>query len=147
MATVVDTRVAYRDATWSSTTQDSLIRLLSKLTREAGWNEGERGEEVHALAQVVERWAANDATQVLLHESPCGPLRSKDPKFADASVAVWEADCPGCGELLGWAIETPPIPRTFFTWLDPDGERRIDECPHCHHDLPDGDLTKQERHL
>lgn len=144
MATRDDTRVAHRDATYSVHTQERLIRLLSKLTREAGWNEGERGEEVQALADVVERWDANDATEVFFDDSPNGPLRSKDPKFVDASIAVWEADCPGCGELLEWAIQTPPIPMTIYSWFDPDGEgQAILHCPHCDEELPEGDLTKK----
>lgn len=72
-------------------------------------------------------------------------LVTGDPKYADRDAVVYDAPCPACGHRLEWLIETPPIPMTLFSWLDPDGEgQRIQECPSCDEVLPDGDLTKEE---
>jgi hypothetical protein len=71
-------------------------------------------------------------------------LLCDDPTYADRSITVYKAQCPECKYALEWAIEMPPIPMTFFSWFDPNGEgERIHFCPRCDHELPDGDLTKQ----
>ena len=51
--------MTYRDSTYSAKTQELLRELLGELTTRP-WNEDER---VHALAEVVERWDANEATE------------------------------------------------------------------------------------
>lgn len=66
---------------------------------------------------------------------------SPDPTYADRSIVVYDAICPTCEYGLEWAIETPPIPMTLFSWLSDEGER-LDECPKCGSPLPEGDLTK-----
>lgn len=64
------------------------------------------------------------------------------PFFADGSISTYKAACPCCGYALEWAVETPPIPLTLFSWFDPNGEgQRITECPSCETVLPEGDLT------
>lgn len=64
------------------------------------------------------------------------------PTFVDRDIAMYDAICPTCEHPLEWAIETPPIPLTLYSWFDPNGEgARIDECPYCGSDLPEGDLS------
>lgn len=68
-----------------------------------------------------------------------------DPKYVDRDTVAYDAACPDCGHRLEWLIETPPIPMTFYSWLDPNGDgERIHECPECGNELPQGDLTKEE---
>jgi hypothetical protein len=144
----VDNSTVYRDATYSARTQERLRQLLGRLTSVSGWNEGDRGEEVQALTDVVQRWDANDATETIFNDEPpaiVSPLLSPDPTFVDSSIKVYKAACPECGRALEWAIETPPIPRTLYSWFDPNGEgQRIIDCPGCGTDLPEGNLTKLE---
>jgi hypothetical protein len=54
----------YRDATYSDETQEKLRALLARLTSQDGWLFGDRGDEIRALTTVVERWDANEATEV-----------------------------------------------------------------------------------
>ena len=58
--TMLELTTTYRDATYSAATQEHLRDLLAELTGRPGWNADPR---VHALADVVERWDANDATE------------------------------------------------------------------------------------
>lgn len=68
--------------------------------------------------------------------------------YADRSTTVYyPVPCPSCGYELEWAIATPPIPLTFFSWFDPNGEgERIEDCPRCGEPLTAGDLTKEATH-
>lgn len=62
-------------------------------------------------------------------------------KYADTDLTVYDASCPYCATPLEWAVETPPIPMTLFSWFDPEGEgARVQDCPGCGHWLPEGDL-------
>jgi hypothetical protein len=56
--------VTFRDATYSADTQELLRDLLRDLTSQAFWNTGARGKQIQALTDVVERWDANDATEI-----------------------------------------------------------------------------------
>lgn len=56
----VDSTIVYRDATYSAETQDELRRLKTWL-----WLRGMNGNDsrMHALADVIDRWDANEATE------------------------------------------------------------------------------------
>lgn len=63
--------------------------------------------------------------------------------YTDRSTKVYSpVPCPSCGYALEWAIATPPIPLTLFSWFDPNGEGApIEDCPRCGEPLTAGDLT------
>ena len=64
-----------------------------------------------------------------------------DPRYADRDVTGYDASCPGCRLPLEWLVETPPIPRVLYSWLDPNGDgQRITSCPGCGEERPEGDL-------
>lgn len=133
------TITVYRDATYSAETQERLRELLGRLTSVDGWL---ADPCVHALSNVIERWDRNDATEIVV-DGVEPPLVTGDPKYADRGIATWDVNCPECSRPLEWAIETPPIPMTFYSWFDPDGEgQRLNFCPGCDNELPGGDLTK-----
>lgn len=140
------TTTVYRDAAYSAETQERLRELLGRLTSVDGWN---ADPCVHALADVVERWDHNDATQLIVDdpepEDVARPHVTGDPKCADRTIIVYQVPCPECGHDLEWAIRTPPIPLTLYEWLDPNGEgATILFCPSCDAELPQGDLTTKE---
>lgn len=87
-------------------------------------------------------------THPVTAENPICPIRSRTCVRFPIQGGGIQRQCPECGELLGYQVYHPPIPKVIREWTfgDPDESHSnvVIQCPVCDGPLPIDETIDQE---